>query len=282
MNKNKQVGYLGPEGTFSHEAAMIVVNNNTDAIKAYPSILSVFEDLNAGNISTAVVPIENSTEGSVSITLDCLTHFNMKIIKELVLPIRHNLLVQKGRTLDDIKMICSHQQPIAQCRRYINSTGKPTESMASTATAARYVTEISTAAVIGNKSLAEKYNLEILDSDIQDYSNNVTRFVILSKDDNDTTKGENNKTSIIISLCDDKPGGLYEILYEFKKENINLTRIESRPSKEGMGKYLFFIDMEGHRLDSHVSRVLKKVEKKVKIFKILGSYETTTAMGELK
>ena len=117
MNKNKQVGYLGPEGTFSHEAAMIVVNNNTDAIKAYPSILSVFEDLNAGNISTAVVPIENSTEGSVSITLDCLTHFNMKIIKELVLPIRHNLLVQKGRTLDDIKMICSHQQPIAQCRR---------------------------------------------------------------------------------------------------------------------------------------------------------------------
>ncbi len=281
MNKNKQVGYLGPEGTFSHEAVLKVVDNDSDKIKPYPTILNIFEALENDEIEEAVVPIENSTEGSVSITLDSLTHFNLKIKGELELPIVHNLLVQKGKSIDDIMVICSHQQPIAQCRHYISNIKKPVQTMPSTANAARYVSEISTAAVIGNRILSEKYDLEILDENIQDYSNNVTRFIIVSKEDQKELTGH-DKTSIILSLHGDKPGGLYEILHEFVKENINLTRIESRPSKKGMGKYLFFIDMEGHRLDSSVNKVLKSVKNKVNMFKILGSYKTITVEGELK
>ena len=278
MNKNKQVGYLGPEGTFSHEAVLKVVDE-TDEIKPYPTILNIFEDLEDNKIDMAIVPVENSTEGSVLITLDCLTNFNnIKIIQEFQIPIKHNLLIQHGKTIDEIKVICSHQQPLAQCREYIYKLKKPVQSMPSTANAARYVTEIETAAVIGNKMLADKYDLKIIDENIQDYKNNVTRFLVLKKDAKTKPTGH-DKTSIIISLYDDKPGGFYKVLYEFKEENVNLTHIESRPSKEGMGKYLFFIDMEGHKLDENISRVLMKVEKKVKMFKILGSYETINCWG---
>ena len=280
MNKNKQVGYLGPEGTFSQEATLNIVDNNTEIVP-YPNILNIFESLENDEIDEAIVPIENSTEGSVVITLDALTHFNIKIRGELELPIKHNLLVQKGKTLDDISVICSHQQAIAQCRHYINKINKQVHAMPSTANAARYVTELSTAAVIGNEILSKKYNLEILDENIQDYSNNVTRFVILGKSYQEIPSG-NDKTSIIISLNGDKPGGLYEILHEFVKENINLTKIESRPSKRGMGKYLFFIDMEGHYKEPQLSKTLMAIEQKVCMFKLLGSYKIQTVEGVLK
>lgn len=278
MNEKKQVGYLGPEGTFSQEAVLKITDNNT-INKPYPNILSIFEALEDNKIDEAVVPIENSTEGSVVITLDALTRHNLKIKGELELPIRQNLLVQKGKTLDDINVICSHQQAIAQCRHYINRLNKPVHAMPSTANAARYVTELSTAAVIGNEILSDKYNLEIIAHDIQDYSNNVTRFVILGKEDINKPTG-NDKTSIVISLKNDNPGSLYEILYEFAKENINLTKIESRPSKQGMGKYLFFIDIVGHRLDPKIKNTLAIVEGKVNMFKILGSYSYDFGGGD--
>ena len=141
------------------------------------------------------------------------------------------------------------------------------------------MTELSTAAVSGNEILSEKYNLEIIAHDIQDYSNNVTRFVILGKEDINKPTG-NDKTSIVISLKNDNPGSLYEILYEFAKENINLTKIESRPSKQGMGKYLFFIDIVGHRLDPKIKNTLAIVEGKVNMFKILGSYSYDFGGGD--
>ncbi|RAP43903.1 prephenate dehydratase [uncultured Methanosphaera sp.] len=278
MNEKKQVGYLGPEGTFSQEAVLKITDNNT-INKPYPNILSIFEALEDNKIDEAVVPIENSTEGSVVITLDALTRHNLKIKGELELPIRQNLLVQKGKTLDDINVICSHQQAIAQCRHYINRLNKQVHAMPSTANAARYVTELSAAAVIGNEILSDKYNLEIIAHDIQDYSNNVTRFVILGKEDINKPTG-NDKTSIVISLKNDNPGSLYEILYEFAKENINLTKIESRPSKQGMGKYLFFIDIVGHRLDPKIKNTLTIVEGKVNMFKILGSYSYDFGGGD--
>ena len=278
MNEKKQVGYLGPEGTFSQEAVLKITDNNT-INKPYPNILSIFEALEDNKIDEAVVPIENSTEGSVVITLDALTRHNLKIKGELELPIRQNLLVQKGKTLDDINVICSHQQAIDQCRHYINRLNKQVHAMPSTANAARYVTELSAAAVIGNEILSDKYNLEIIAHDIQDYSNNVTRFVILGKEDINKPTG-NDKTSIVISLKNDNPGSLYEILYEFAKENINLTKIESRPSKQGMGKYLFFIDIVGHRLDPKIKNTLTIVEGKVNMFKILGSYSYDFGGGD--
>ena len=277
MKNNKQIGYLGPEGTFSQEAALKVVNDQSE-IKPFNNIVNIFEALEKSEIDEAVVPIENSTEGSVLITLDALTHFNLKIKNEIELPIKHNLLVQKGKTIEDISVICSHQQALAQCRKYINKIDKQVHAMPSTANAARYVSEISTAAVIGNEILSKKYGLEILDHNIQDYDNNVTRFIILSRKDQEVPTG-NDKTSIVISLDGDKPGGLYEILGEFVKENINLTKIESRPSKKGMGKYLFFIDFQGHRTEEHIAKTLKSVKEKVSMFKILGSYATITVGG---
>ena len=131
-------------------------------IVPFDNIFHIFESVEQGDIDEAVVPIENSTEGSVLVTLDALTYFDLNIVKELELPIRHNLLAQKGSSLDDITVICSHQQALAQCRKYLNKLNKQVHAMSSTATAARYVTELSSAAVIGNEILSQKYNLEII------------------------------------------------------------------------------------------------------------------------
>ncbi len=278
MKDSKQVGYLGPEGTFTHEATMQIVDDNMDIIP-YDSITKVLEAVSNNQINEAVVPIENSTEGSVDITLDLLAHsFDLKISQELILPIKQNLLVQKGKTIDDIKVICSHSQAIAQCRNYLNKLNIPLHAMPSTANAARYVTELSDAAVIGNKILAEIYGLELLDTGIQDYTNNVTRFAVISKKDQ-LELMDNCKTSIIFSLKEDNPGSLYEILKEFAIRKLNLTKIESRPSKEGLGKYLFFIDIEGHRTEPSVKSALEQIEDKTNKLKVLGSYFTTTVGG---
>ena len=277
MKRGKKIGYLGPEGTFSQEAVLTIAKNYTELI-AFSTIINIFESLENGEIDEAVVPIENSTEGSVLITLDALTHFDVKIKKEIILPIQQNILVQKGRKLDNITLICSHQQALAQCRNYINKLGKQVHATESTANAARYVTEISTAAVIGSKSLAQKYNLEVIDTNIQDYHNNVTRFCLLSDCDEEVPTG-NDKTSIIISLKDDKPGGLYTVLKEFATNKINLTKIESRPSKEGMGKYIFYIDFEGHHKEDKIRETTTKLEEKVKFMKILGSYSSINVGG---
>lgn len=277
MKRGKKIGYLGPEGTFSQEAVLTIAKNYTELI-AFSTIINIFESLENGEIDEAVVPIENSTEGSVLITLDALTHFDVKIKKEIILPIQQNILVQKGQKLDNITLICSHQQALAQCRNYINKLGKQVHATESTANAARYVTEISTAAVIGSKSLAQKYNLEVIDTNIQDYHNNVTRFCLLSDCDEEVPTG-NDKTSIIISLKDDKPGGLYIVLKEFATNKINLTKIESRPSKEGMGKYIFYIDFEGHHKEDKIRETTTKLEEKVKFMKILGSYSSINVGG---
>lgn len=277
MQKNKQIGYLGPEGTFSHEAVLNYVNGDSTIIP-FDNIIHIFESVENDDIDEAIVPMENSTEGSVLVTLDALTYFDLNIIKEMELPIKHNLLAQKGTSLDDIIVICSHQQALAQCRHYINSINKEVHSMPSTANAARYVTEISSAAVIGSRILSEKYGLEILEQNIQDYDNNVTRFVAVSKRTSEEITGR-DKTSVIISLKGDKPGGLYEILQVFAENDINLTKIESRPSKEGIGKYLFFIDMQGHKNEPHINKTLTIIESKVNMLKILGSYASTTVGG---
>lgn len=277
MSKIKQVGYLGPEGTFSNEA-VLKVSGTDSLIVPFDSIWDVFEALVCDEIDEAVLPIENSTEGSVSITLDALSKYDLKIKAELYLPIKHNLLVQKGKTLSDIRVICSHSQALAQCRTYLNNLHIPVHSMPSTSNAARYVTELSTAAAVGNEILSRKYNLEILEHDIQDYDNNVTRFVVVSKVDVEEIVPD-SKTSIIIALNGDRPGGLYEVLRVFALNHINLTKIESRPSKQGIGKYIFFIDFEGHRNETHIVETLDAIEEKVKFFKILGSYRCNDSDG---
>lgn len=264
---HEKVAFLGPQGTFSHEAASLV----SDDLISYCSIPTVMSSVESGECVCGIVPIENSIEGPVSLTLDSLIHnFDLKIKNEIIIPINHNLLAASDVTVDEIENVYSHSQAIGQCQPYLERNNLTAHYSLSTAAAAKRVAETGADAAIGTLKAAELYNLKVIDTNIQENFNNQTRFVVLDKEDSPITG--NDKTSISFSLFEDKPGGLYEILSIFADENINLTKIESRPSKEGLGHYIFFIDMEGHRLDENISKILNKLESNTSFFKVLGSY----------
>ncbi len=264
---HEKVAFLGPQGTFSHEAASLV----SDDLISYCSIPTVMSSVESGECVCGIVPIENSIEGPVSLTLDSLIHnFDLKIKNEIIIPINHNLLAASDVTVDEIENVYSHSQAIGQCQPYLERNNLTAHYSLSTAAAAKRVAETGEDAAIGTLKAAELYNLKVIDTNIQENFNNQTRFVVLDKEDSPITG--NDKTSISFSLFEDKPGGLYEILSIFAEENINLTKIESRPSKEGLGHYIFFIDMEGHRLDENISRILNELESNTSFFKVLGSY----------
>ena len=237
----------------------------------YCTIPAVFESVANGDTSLGVVPIENSIEGSVGITLDSLAHkFDLKIYEEIIIPINQNLIVNPESQMGDIKDVYSHAQAIAQCREFISKNNIQPHYAVSTARAAKDIMGDKTKAAIGNAKTAELYDLKILKVNIQDMKNNETRFVVISKDDQEPTG--HDKTSIIFSIYEDKPGGLYNILGIFQKENINLTKIESRPSKKGLGKYLFFVDFNGHKDDELIQKILCDIEENTYFLKVLGSY----------
>lgn len=229
------------------------------------------ESVDSGECQFGVVPIENSIEGPVGATLDSLAHnFDLKIYKEIIIPINHNLLVNPGVKLEEITDVFSHSQALGQCRKFINDYGLQPHYAISTARAAKNIIGQNNFAAIGNAKAAELYDLEIADTGIQDVDNNETRFVVVSKKDHEVTG--NDKTSIIFSIFEDHPGELYKILGIFNKDNINLTKIESRPSKRGLGKYLFFVDFYGHRNDNTIKKILKELELNTSFLKVLGSY----------
>lgn len=222
-----------------------------------------------------VVPIENSIEGAVSQTLDLFAHkHDLKIYDEVVIPINHNLIVNKGVKLDQITDVYSHSQALGQCQGFINENNIQPHFAISTANAVKNIVGNETSAAIGNRKAAELYDMEILISGIQDVSNNETRFVVVSKDDHEPTG--NDKTSIAFSMYEDNPGDLYKILGIFYKSHVNLTKIESRPSKEGLGNYIFFLDFYGHRKDENISNILSEIKDTVAILKVLGSYPIFT------
>ena len=229
------------------------------------------ESVDNDECSFGVVPIENSIEGPVGITLDSLAHkFDLKIYNEIVIPINQNLIVNPGCTMEDIEDVYSHSQAISQCQEFIRENKIQPHYAVSTARAAKDIIGENSKAAIGNSKIVELYGLEILQSNIQDVDNNETRFVVVSKKDHEKTG--NDKTSIIFSIYEDKPGGLYKILGIFEKNNINLTKIESRPSKKGLGKYLFFVDFNGHKDDEVVQSILQEVDDHTYFLKVLGSY----------
>ena len=261
------ISFLGPKGTFTHEAA----NMFGDDLIAYCTIPAVMESVSNNETEYGIVPIENSIEGPVGITLDSLAHkFDLKIFNEIIIPINQNLIVNPGCCMEDIEDVYSHSQAIAQCREFILQNRIQPHYAVSTANAAKSIIGDNSKAAIGNSKAAELYGLEILQSNIQDVENNATRFVVVSKNDHEMTGRD--KTSIIFSIYEDKPGQLYKILGIFEKNNINLTKIESRPSKKGLGRYLFFVDFEGHKDDEVVQNILKEIEEQTYRFKILGSY----------
>ena len=261
------ISFLGPKGTFTHEAASIFGDN----LIPYCTIPAVLESVENGESSYGIVPIENSIEGPVGITLDSLAHkFDLKIFKEIIIPINQNLIVNPGTKMEDIEDVYSHAQAIAQCQEFISRNKIQPHYAISTANAAKNIVGDKAKAAIGNSKAAEIYNLEILKHNIQDTDNNATRFVVVSKEDHEPTGRD--KTSIIFSIYEDKPGGLYDVLGIFQKNNINLTKIESRPSKKGLGKYLFFVDYIGHRQDSIFDDIIKEIDEKTYFLKVLGSY----------
>lgn len=265
--KITKIGFLGPSGSFTEEAALKLKGN----LEVFYTIPEVFNGVNQDKVDMGVVPIENSIEGSVGLTLDLLAHdYDLKIENEIILPISHNLLVNPNTTIEDIQVIYSHPQALSQCRKFIESLNVNTQSVSSTSAAAELIVSEKNAAAISTIRAAQIYGLTIAAKNIQDYENNFTRFVVISKQLHEKTGKD--KTSIVFSLLEDKAGGLYDILGVFVKENINLTKIESRPSKDRLGRYIFFVDLEGHQQDLLIRNILNIIRSKVGSMKIIGSY----------
>jgi len=264
-----KIGFLGPAGSYAEEAASSI----SGELIPFNSIMEVMEAVKVENVDIGVVPIENSIEGPVGVTLDLLAHdYNLKIRGEIIIPISHKLLLNEGSSLANIEIVYSHAQALSQCRKFIENMNAQPVATPSTSSAAELVKGKINAAAIGTGRAADLYDLKIAANDIQDYKNNLTRFVIIGKEDQEPTG--HDKTSIVFSLVEDRPGGLYNALSAFAKCNVNLTKIESRPSKKKLGNYIFFIDFQGHKADNEVKKILNNIKNKTSYIKILGSYPT--------
>ncbi len=267
----KRIGYLGPPGTFTEEAALL--HDSSAQFLPFNSVAAVAEAVSSGMADEGVVAIENSIEGSVPDTLDVLIHESrLSIRRELVLPIEHFLLVRPGTQVTDITILLSHPQALGQCRRFVERCFPRAEVVAalSTAAAVEEMMAREGAGAIATRRAAEIYGAEILARELQDRSDNLTRFVVLAEGDHAATG--NDKTSMAFSFAEDRAGLLVEVLQEFSNRDINLTKIESRPTKERLGEYIFLVDLEGHRRDAQVAEALAKVEALSAQFRIFGSY----------
>lgn len=274
------IGVMGPEGSYSEKAAKLWAAKNNLSSTEFRYFADIEDTLLAavrGKSGISVIPIENSIEGSVGITLDLLLEKDVRIVGEVIVKIEHCLLA-KGR-LEEIRIILSHPQGLAQCRQFLKKHFPGTElrSTGSTSHAARLAGEFEEMAAIASPEAAVCYRLKTLLSNIQDQKENYTRFIVLKSGttaENLILPGGHShfKTSLIIYLERDRPGALYEILGAFAKRNINLTRIESRPSKKELGDYFFYIDFEGNVSDVLIKDALYDIKAKADTLKVLGSY----------
>jgi len=264
-----KVAYLGPSATFTHLAASRNFGSSAEYISE-STIKEVFEAVTRGKAQYGVVPIENSTEGVVNSTLDMFIDSDLKIAFEIMLEIRHNLLSKTGKR-EDISKIYSHPQARAQCREWLenNFPGIAVIEEMSTAAAAKRVSKDPAAAAVASELAASVYNLQFIEKGIEDYKNNFTRFLVIAKESPPRTGKD--KTSVMLTIKD-KPGALFLILGPFAKHKLNLTKIESRPSKRRAWEYIFFVDMEGHIEDKGVKKAIADVKKECLFLKVLGSY----------
>ncbi len=265
--------FLGPRGSFSEEAALMRGSaEDTLPMASFPAAVSAVE---TGLATEAVLPIENSIEGSVTTTLDLLIHETpLRITGELMLPVRHFLVTRPGVALQDITVVSSHPQALGQCRRFLERCLPSVDQVAALSTSgsvqeAAESTEGNRAG-IGTMRAAELYGGEILAHDIQDQRGNVTRFVVLSPEDSPPTGDD--KTSIAFRLNENVPGSLHHALSEFAEAGIQLTKIESRPTKSWLWDYIFLVDMLGHREDPDIAAALDRAAKHCQMFKVFGSY----------
>ncbi len=267
------LGYLGPDGTFSQQAALMYSDGRYE-LREYPTIASAIKAVDAGDIASCIVPIENSLNGSVIATLDTLAFdSDVYITDEYVLKITQNLLVKKGTKKEDIKTIMSHPQALGQSARLIEDEfcGVELKAVSSTATAAKCVNDgDGSIAAIAPKSSADLYDLEILYPCCNDDENNFTRFAVIEKT-RKLSVTDHDKSSIVFST-EHTPGSLYRAIGLLDQQKINLLKIESRPMKNELGKYVFFIDIDGNLDDANIFFALNRVKEKSMFYKFLGSY----------
>jgi len=274
LERSLRIGYLGPGGSFTHTAAMLKFGQSIE-YESLADIRSIFDEVSKGHCDLGLVPIENTTGGGVIETLDAFVDSDVKICAEVLMAIHHNLLA--NCPLDYIEKIYSKPEVFVQCRNWLSSTFKEakTVSVASTAKAAQMASSEKNAAAIGSRIAAELYGLGIVCENIEDITNNVTRFLVISKDDARPT-GE-DKTAILFSTSH-KAGALADVLDVLKQYEINLTNIESRPSKKREWEYYFFMDFIGHRTEENVQKGLEEARKHCLQLSILGSFPRATEL----
>lgn len=266
-----KIGFLGPEGTFSQQAVYKHFGHSVRALPL-PAISEVFEEVQAGHADFGVVPIENSTEGTVNNTLDMFLNSALKICGEVELRIHQNLM-GRMKGLENIERVCSHPQSLAQCRQWLDEhmPGIERIPVSSNAEAARRARDEDGTAAIAGQSAAEVYGLNLIVPEIEDRPDNTTRFLVVGR--KLFNASGKDKTTLLVSAGDTQsPGSLHRLLEPFARKNISLTRIESRPSRRRKWDYVFFIDVEGHADESPLKDALEELRQQSSLFKVLGSY----------
>ena len=260
---------LGPSGTYT-ELAALQHFGSAIRLKHFPTIDEIFKAAESGRADFAVVPIENSTEGGVNATLDRLTNTSLIICGEIYLKIHHNL-ISHADSLSGIRKVVSHPQSLGQCRNWLNRYLPQAELVPcnSNAEGVRQASQDASIAGIGAKVAAERFSMEVLYTNIEDEPNNTTRFLVLSN--RRTPPSGNDKTSLLLS-CRHKPGALYHLLKPLVDYSIDMTRIESRPSKSGLWQYIFFVDIKGHEDEAEVAQALQSIKAEAGLYRNLGSY----------
>jgi len=270
-----KIGYLGPRGTFSGEAAGLYRAGRNWELADCASIDEIFTGVAEGRLDEGVVPVENSTEGSVSAVLDLLAGpFSLAVRGEIILPVCQSLMTRPGVKLEQVERVFSHPQALAQCRNFLRQRlpfALPAECSSTAAAAAQVAADICPSAALGPAGAAAEYGLQVVVPAANDYPDNVTRFWAVGREQLPDLLEHDCKTSIIFGV-EHRPGALYAVLREFALRDINLTRIESRPAKRNLGDYMFFIDFAGGQGQAAVREVLREVAAITCGLKILGSY----------
>jgi len=270
LEKPISVAYLGPEGTYTQQAALKHFGKFAKVV-SLPAIDEVFREVASGAANFGVVPVENSTEGVVNHTLDNFIGSNVKICGEVVLRIHHHLLVSDVTKTDSITRIYSHSQSLSQCRKWLDTHYPKAERVAvsSNAEAAKLIKGEWNSAAIAGEMACELYDLKSLAKNIEDLPDNSTRFLIIGSEE--VGASGNDKTSIVVSTKN-QPGALHDLLEPFHRNSVDLTRVETRPSTSGTWNYVFFIDFNGHQSEDVVRSTIDEIKGRVSDLKVLGSY----------
>lgn len=269
IQKPMSVAYLGPQGTFSELATQQKFGHATPAVP-FASIDEVFRAAESGQTDFAVVPVENSSEGAVSRSLDLLLATNLNIVAEVSVPVRLNLLTQTG-TLEGVTKVLGHSQVLGQCVAWLNQNLPKLErvAVASNGEAARLASTAANIAAIAGEQAGDRYGLVPVFTNIQDDPNNRTRFVVLGKGDSRPSGAD--KTSLIMSVAN-RAGAVYEMLTPLARHGVSMTRFESRPARNGAWEYHFYVDVEGHLSDKPVAAAIQELKESCAFFRCLGSY----------